>query len=171
MPEREKQTGTLVIILQKRPLHETNKKRFADLFIRAGARRFDRAPQDTTELYFSPKRSEALEVSSSGFVYWRGRARELALSSLKTARSSGCRRVGGQDVEGFPFCGRNKSSPPAVRLRGELTGWAAERFVRHEGRTFCRGETVNGALVPHFWRRREMSSFIKAARRLGPVVI
>ncbi len=54
-------------------------------------------------------------------------------------------------------------------------GQTPRRVDRLGGGAVCQaqnsGETVNGALVPHFWQRREMSSFIKAARRLGPVVI
>lgn len=59
--------------------------------------------------------------------------------------------------------------------RVKIRGQTPRGVDRLGGGAVCQarnsGGTVNGALVPHFWRRREMSSFIKAARRLGPVVI
>lgn len=107
---------------------------------------------------FIVKRLEALEVSLSGSVYWRGRA----------------------ERENFCVCPPRKrvtvpSDVTVIALRPRSGPDSPRRVDRLGGGAVCQarnsGETVNGALVPHFWRRREMSSFIKAARRLGPVVI
>lgn len=86
---------------------------------------------------FIAKWLEALEVSLSGFVYWRGKARELELSFSKTLRSYGygilsmavdCGEFEVETLRGFLQNWIKTSSPPCLyRRSGCKESWQAGR--------------------------------------------